>query len=494
MKRSSPMRDSAVMTAQAIVGRAVGVASNVILVRLLDVASFGTVTVITTASANVYGLARLGIDAAIHVETASTVGDDNRVRGEVLGTGLTAMSVTGLLASGATFLAAPWLAKKQYGMPELSNWLRVAAFIVLAQCLAQFAYAAIVGLHRFTAYAKAMTIGAVVGAVLMITGAYVAGLKGAAIAAVLAAYASLACVGYVLFGALRQSGTLTEIRVSSYRLRAMLRLGMPLYLSGLITIPVTAILQGLLTKSQGTDGLAYLRIATVFSSLVGFIPHSIAAVTVSNLSSIRSTSGGTTAFADAAVQRIKLVWAFALLAALAIELTLPVAIPILFGKEYSPAVAPAMVAIGSAVLLAVSSVSGQVSYAGRYPKIVLAQAVVSVTAMAIVGFVLIPGKGLLGYMAADLAANAAATVFLLWRAKATWLEHAQRVPLDRLTLMSCVALALSWLYSRQPIAAGLQTALGAVLFASAGFLIFHHILDANERTTLISRVRRLRRQ
>ena len=132
------------------------------LARVLGSANFGIYSIVVNTANSAYGLVRLGVDAAIHVHTAEHHSDaeTRNAKGQMLGAGLILLSGAGIIGAMICLMFAQWIATEIYGQPELVQWIRLAAILVFFQCLSQFCYASLAGLHRFNEYAKVMILSA----------------------------------------------------------------------------------------------------------------------------------------------------------------------------------------------------------------------------------------------------------------------------------------------------------------------------------------------
>ena len=120
-------------------------------------------------------MVRFGVDAALHVKMAEKEG---KTKNYLITAGLLLLAFAGVLGGIAVFVLSDWLADRVFGLLELSSWLRIAAILVLAQCLFQFSYAILVGLHQYSRYATVMVSSAILNVLTLGLGVYVFGLAG----------------------------------------------------------------------------------------------------------------------------------------------------------------------------------------------------------------------------------------------------------------------------------------------------------------------------
>ncbi|MGX1308042.1 O-antigen/teichoic acid export membrane protein [Amorphus suaedae] len=406
-------RNVGLLVGQSFVQRVLGMVTTIILARTLGAANFGIYSVVTATSNSVYGLVRLGVDASIHVHTAEGFNDTatrQRMR-ELLAAGFLMLLFAGALGGGGCLLFGERLAVAIYEKPELAVWIRVAGIAVLLQCLSQFFYATLVGLHRFADYVRVMVASAVLSVAAISLGALAAGLTGA-VAALLAVQAvTVGWLGIAMQSALRKENLSLAFHNTAARTKSLLVFGFPFYVSGLISIPVVYVLQGMVVRHAGLEELGYLRAIMAFVSIVAFAPTSAAAAMISMFARTRAQEGG--ALAARILQNVRMILVFSLLVAAAVMVLLPWLIPLLFGAQYMPALGAASVALVTAVLTAVNGVVSNALLSAR--KVMLLFGITALQAIVFLGFgsYFIPSYGLTGYLTAELFGYMTAMVVML---------------------------------------------------------------------------------
>ena len=198
-------------------------------------------------------MVRLGVDVALHVKMAEKEG---KSKDYLITAGLLLLTFAGVLGGVVVFALSDWLADHVFGLLELSSWLRIAAILVLAQCLFQFSYAILVGLHQYSRYATVMVGSAILNVFTLGLGVYVFGLAGGIFGTVFTNIFTTMWLARMVRSALKEQAI--QLRFGRFLEHAaqLFRIGFPFYLAGLIAMPVSLYMQGLLAKSGGIEELA----------------------------------------------------------------------------------------------------------------------------------------------------------------------------------------------------------------------------------------------
>lgn len=407
-------KNAGLLTAQAVVQRGLGVVASAVLARALGPAGMGVYNVVATTPGTAFGLLKLGVDTAVHVNMAEHERAQGVSRGGVLAAGLLLLGGLGALATALCAALAGPIARVVFGQPELAPWLRVASVLVAAQFGFQFCLSALAGLHQFARYARVGMVTGVVNLALVSLGVATAGLAGAVAATAVTGLITVGWLALALRRSLREAGVRLAFAEAPRAAREVLGLGLPFYLTGLVAVPVTYYLQGRLAQSGGLEALGQLRIVLTLTALIWFVPASIGAATVSALSAARTGPGeGGAAFLRQAVLNLKVVWVGCLLLALAACAFLPWLLPLLFGSAYAAAVGPARLGLLGAVLAAAEGVVGQVLFTQRRTWTLFGLLTSRAALFAVLGLALVGPFGLGGYVAAEAAGFAFAVALAL---------------------------------------------------------------------------------
>lgn len=378
---------------------------------------FGTYSAVVNLAGTAYGLIRFGVDAAILVYSARGRQDAEagRLTSDVLGAGLVVLAGSGIVAAFAMSFAAEWLAVSLFGEPSLSGPLRFAGILTALQCLTQFSYAALAGFQKFAEYARVMTWNALFALALTSVGMWLFGVAGALVGYGVGQFVLMMTLGIETVYAAREQG----IRVTHSRfgvaLRTLVRLGIPFYMSGVVAVPVTLYLQGLLSRSVGVDALGYLRVIGTVTAVVAFLPGSVAAVTTSMLTRVRvEESRRSSNIFEYTLFNLKVVLFCTTFLAIVLAALTPFVIEILFGKHYSPAIEPGRIALMSTALSCTAGAAAGLFFALERSDVLFWQSLVQFAAVALTGIYLIPAAGVLGYVGAELVGSVVAIVVAIF--------------------------------------------------------------------------------
>jgi O-antigen/teichoic acid export membrane protein len=462
--------------------------TSMVLARGLGPAGLGVFNAVTATASSVYGLGRLGVDVALHVHLAEA-GVPAVQKGRVVVAAALAMTAAALAAFGGVWMGAGWMATTVFGDAELAEWIRLAGLLVVAQFAHQFGYSALAGLQRFDRYARVAIATAVLTLALTVLGVVFLGLAGAVAATIVATILGAAWLVLEVVTGLRASGV-ELLRTGVGRgMRDILALGVPFYLTGLVLIPVTYALQGLLTRTSGIEEMGYLRVMLSLAALVTFVPSSLIGATVSSLAVMRTDPAtGSGAYERHAALNLRLIWLFCLLAVLLIAIGLEWVVRLLFGQEYLLGLPAYRWGLLGAMLLAVEGVVGQVLLAERRVWTLFGLLSGRAVGFALLGYTLVPGEALRGYLAADAISLAVFVAFgiVVVVAHGIGRSDAQRLAaLALLTATSAAALLVPW----DPMVRSLLTVATLITASLTGYAF---VLDDDERTLVRTSLARLR--
>jgi O-antigen/teichoic acid export membrane protein len=393
------------LVGQSFIQRVLGTVTTMVLSRTLGAVSFGAYSVVANTASSAYGLVRLGIDAAIHVHTAEGYADavTRRNMEEMLAAGFFLLLFAGLTGGLGCLFMADWLALSIYGKIELAIWIRVASIAVFLQCIFQFCYTSMVGLHQFSTYSRIMVVSAILNVALITGGIFLAGLNGAVAGMISVQFFTVIWLAWALKTKLDAESLRLVLANFFYRARQLLKFGFPFYAAGLISVPTTYYLQGLLVKHAGLEALGYFRAISALVSIVSFVPSSASAAMISMLTKTRVENES--ALANTIMRNIKMVMLFALLMATIVTIALPWLMPVLFGREYSAATTAAGIALLTAVLAAAIGVISNSLFSAKRVDLVFWVVLVQMALFITGGVFLIPDYGLIGYLTAELFAG-----------------------------------------------------------------------------------------
>lgn len=332
MSRASLLRSTFAMVTGRVLQRTLGFVITVALARLLDPAGFGAYAFTQSTSQTAYGMARLGVDAGLHIRLARA-GSDARETAALVGQGATLFLILAALGGLTLAALAEPIASQIYAAPELAPFVTIAAALFAGQALAQGAYVGFAGLHRFPLYARLFLIGSIASAAFVIGGAAHAGAKGAAIGLACGQAVAAIVLMTSLFRILAAEG-LTAMPQRPGRLAlSVFTLGLPFYGSGLFMIPAEFVSQGAVSRFAGVDALGELRVVLALMAVVQILPQALAGPMISYLSEREGSSAG--AGVAVAYQHARTLWVLALVGVVGLATVWPFVVTLAFGHSYA---------------------------------------------------------------------------------------------------------------------------------------------------------------
>ena len=471
------------MIGQSTIQRLANLLTNVVLARVLDVTGFGVYSVVATTAGSAFGLARMGSESALLVQTAALSSDaeSRSSRGELLGAGLLILVLAGAVGLAGCLIFADRIAEGILGDRLLVVWIRVAGVAALLLCLSQFCSVALAGLEYFTSYAKVVAVMAVLQAAMATVCGVLFGLTGAVFALILIQALTVAAMALVLRRALRVERVRIAFRNLSFWTRRLLSFGLPFHAAALAWIPVSYYLQGVLARQAGVDALGYLRAIVSVTTLVTFVPASLA----TTVGVMLSSSPHTGRFATDAMRTIKLVALFGVVVAPLVILILPWLIPALFGATYKPITGAAGIALTASVLASLSQAVEVALLSAQRPTLVLGLTLVRGLAFLATGRFFITRYGVAGYVIADLAGHAALLAVAYWQSHQWLRQHiVAREWLSKVLVLWVLLLVFSLNQSQHDTRTVMDVVLGSAVVSAVCLWIYQAVLDRDERQAL----------
>ncbi|MEK8049889.1 lipopolysaccharide biosynthesis protein [Ideonella sp. DXS22W] len=490
------LKNMAAMLGQSSVQRIAGMLSTMVMARCLGSAGFGLYSIAFNTGSTAYSMLRLGVDAALHVQTAQPLDSDaaRQTTSRLLGAGFLLLSSAGALGAAGLVLAADTLATALYGRSDVAVYLRIGGVLVLLQCMAQFAYVVMMGLHRFKQYAAFSALNSIGLSAVLSTAAWLGdvhwALGGLVGMQVLALWIARIQVTHALH-ANQVHIDFADIRLNVVRL---LRLGFPFYAAGLLTAPIAYLLQASLTKSVGLDAMGGMRVITSLTTLIGFVPNAVAAVMISHLTRARGVDPQD--FAAGAIYNIKVLWSLSLLACVAMFAILPWLVTVLFGHAYSSYVVAAGLASFSALAGCVIGVVINVALSSHRVDIIVKASFFQAITWYASGWLLIDRLGLTAYYVAEALGSTAALAVAFWLSRGWRLRHG--FSLDRFATLiatsATFAVLVLWPLGTQPstVATG-RLPISLLLFVAIGCALYRMDGDLRDGVKAFMETRSLRK-
>ncbi|WP_040401137.1 lipopolysaccharide biosynthesis protein [Amorphus coralli] len=412
-------RNVGMLVGQSFVQRVLGMVTTIILARILGASGYGVYGVVSATSTSIYGLSRLGIDAALHVTTAEGYsGTEGRRRmEELLGAGLVLLALGGALGGLACLAISETIADHLFDRPDLEIWIRIAGVAVVLQSLSQFCYATLAGLHRFAEYALVMLASAVMNLIAISLGALIADVGGAVGGLIAAQAATTLGLTLATRHSLGREALSLSFAQLARRAATLMKFGVPYYVAGTIAIPGAYVAQGLVVRHAGLEAAGYLRVVIAITTIVSFVPTSAAAAMISMFARTRTQSAEE--FACRIMLNFRLIFVFAVTTAICLAAALPWLVPVVFGRDFGAAIGPASIGLLTAVL---ASCYGIVTNALLSSRRVFSMGTLSLfqaSLFILLAVLLIPDLGLTGFLLAELAGYAFALLVALI-AGASW--------------------------------------------------------------------------
>ncbi len=264
-----------------VISRVFGVLSSIAVARLLGMTIFGEFTTVQSTLGlfgNFAGLG-LGITATKYVAELREL---NRSRcGKVISLVLAIALGGGLLSTGALLLFASWFATHALAAPHLASSLRWGSALVLFGTLQGVYSGALIGLEAFRAVARFNWTASLLGAPLMVAGAYLDGLEGAIIGTVM--QGAISCgVGHVtLLGQASGNGIHLSCIPDFNEWRILWRFSLPAFLSSVLAGPASWACNTMLAhQPEGYQEIALLNAAGQWKNLLSFLPLTLISVLV----------------------------------------------------------------------------------------------------------------------------------------------------------------------------------------------------------------------
>ena len=391
------LKNSLSMMGQSAVNRTLGFTVTAILSRLLGSNNFGIYSLVSSTASSVYGVVKLGTDAALTVIAAHR--DENefarKKKEEILGAGLILTLISAICGTLFCILFSGIIANTIFNKTDLQTWIGMAAIFVLIQALTQYLYSIIVGFQGFNQYSKVMVFSAIFGLVMTTTAAYNFGVLGAVIGLAVTQFVTLA----MLLCVVKRILQIRKLRLRFSRFgknsKEILKYGFPFYLAGLTIIPGTYFAQGLLVQFGGESELGGQRIVTTLVTLVSFVPTAIAPVILQWLA--KHADEDPRNFNKNTINVMRYVWIFSLVTVMLATCLTPVLVELFFGKIYLHYTTAAYIALYSSIFVTLMQVVTNAIFAAGRIRIILYYSIIQTTVFTSAAYLMIPSYGLNAY-------------------------------------------------------------------------------------------------
>jgi len=474
------------LTSQALVQRMVGMIVGVFLARLLGPASYGIYNVVITLSESFCQYSKLGVDTALHVYTAESRTNeklDEKVA-NALGTSFVFFSTCGLVGSTCMFFTAEYLSIKIYNNVGLIYWIKLGSLLVFFQCIYYFFYAALVGLHQFKNFARLIIYISIFSAASLFWFTLHFGLKGAVVTYLLTQFVVVSFMGFLLARSIWNKGLTARFQYSIQSLVELVKIGMPMYLASVVSIPVYIVLQGLLTSNYGVESLAYFRVIVALTVLVSFVPSSINAAMISKFTNARVENTGSEI--NEVLQNLRMIWLLSFLGAGVLFLIIEHLIELLFGEEYSGLAFSARIAIVTSQVICVTNIATNYFISIRRTDLLMYLTVFNMSIFALFGYFFVPLGGLAGYIFSELAGVLVSGLVLYGACIRLVQRNGIYIrSINHMLFASAVYFLIMFAILSQVHDEILQLGVGALCFSLVVAYCFKNVLLEDERRSLI---------
>lgn len=438
------------MLSQAAVQKLSGVASGVVLARLLGPEGLGIVAAVVNLANAASGMLRGGVDMSLHA-TLAGASDSPERKSSLVRAGLVLLAGGSLVGALGLCVFPVESARHFMGSDALAGWVAFSAGMVVLLAGTHFAAAVLAGEMLFQAYSRAMIANSLGSAIALSLGALTFGVQGV----LWATLATQAVQVGQLAASIPRPAVREIARFGMTDARAgvqLLALGLPFAGTLLASTPVDLYLQALLVRTSGVEAVGLLRVQTAIASLIAFVPATVAPVLVSRLAQSRDAAPGAEgdAFRSTLSLNVRVVGVFAaviggVIAALAFPL-----VRVLYGDAFDSAVRVTQVGcLYVATNCLLQSVQVALMADKRSDLLFMLALLQSSTAL-IVGQVLVPTHGASGFIFAQLVGSCLSCLSAIGLAVFRWsLDWRVRFGAFALwALLTSAGACLAWSQSR----------------------------------------------
>jgi O-antigen/teichoic acid export membrane protein len=240
--------------AGAVISRALGLVSSILVARMLGKVGFGELGIIQS-SVGMFGTFAgfgLGLTATKHV--AEFCAKDPVRAGRIITLSSVVSWTTGGMMSVLLFVLAPWLATHTLAAPHLGGLLRVGSLLLLLGAINGAQTGALAGFEAFKRIALINLIAGIAAFPLMVGGTCWRGLEGALLG--LIASQALNCLlnFHGLHAEARHAGVPLVLKGSNREWNILWRFSLPALLSGVMVGPVYWLCNTVLVNQPGGYG------------------------------------------------------------------------------------------------------------------------------------------------------------------------------------------------------------------------------------------------
>lgn len=381
-------------------GLVFGLVSGVIAARGLGPEGKGLFSSLTLLTGIMLWVCSLGLgDAAIVM-----VGQGKATVQKALSVTVTA--VLALSLAGMVLLWAASIVAFRNDWHEVRTAAALACFVLPLLVLGNNLGFLLSAQERVVAHSAVSGTTAVMTSVglLLFVGLVPLSIAGGVLANGLGAGAGLVLAAWLL----RRSGLSFRPRLDRQYLAVAVRYGVSVAVSYVVTIMFQRIDLLLTYALAGPGAAGQYSVALALSMLVALLPTAISAATFPRLAKMDQVEAD-----QLTAQACRYGFAAALSAGLVLVATVPVAVPLLFGRAFAPSVGPTLILLAGGVLWSNQWLLCRAAAARGRPGLLLRSFVLGLSIMCGLDYVLIPRLGITGGALAAVAGPAAGLALCL---------------------------------------------------------------------------------
>lgn len=239
--------------------RVLALAASVVTARVLGRGGYGELGVLTSTLLTFQAFASLGLGMTSTRYVAGLRKTDPARAGRILALATVVGAGTGLLATAALWLAAPWLAVHTIDAPHLVGPLRIAGVGLVFTTLSSAQAGALAGFEAFRTITWVNVWSGLVAVPVTVVGVWFWGLEGAVWATVVAAAVQWALTELAVRGRARREGIPTGLAGWWKEQRVLWTYSLPAVAQGIMVTPVTWAASAILVNQPG----GYLEMGTL---------------------------------------------------------------------------------------------------------------------------------------------------------------------------------------------------------------------------------------
>ena len=337
------------MTGTAI-GKLLVLVSGIVCARILGKEIFGEFSMVrsTIGIFIVLGSAGIGITATRFISLYRTTELSHSY--SIYRLSMLFAICSGLLLTVGLMPLASTISQVILHSPQLTTAMQLAALILFASVLNATMNGVLTGLEDFKAIAINTLIGCSIESILMVAGAWYAGLYGAIIGFGLGIVAQYIANHIAVCKDFKKFGITATSKVERKDYRLIYSYCIPATLSALTVTPAFFMIRAMVVREAGYGELAIFEAADQWKVIILFIPTAVSQIVLPILSSTTDENK----FSKALLANITLIGVVSIVTALIISLLSPYIMP-LYGSNFDNQT-PLMLLAASTVFSAISNV------------------------------------------------------------------------------------------------------------------------------------------